>query len=176
MSDGRAPTSEGTLDGGAGSEGAGPPVASGPAPFPSPLVRFAELFREGRYWDSHEVLEDSWRQTDSRFYHGLILLASAWVHVGRENAHGIDAQLRKALTALEGLPRAYLGMDLDGLRRAARRGRRRVAERRDDPPSRWIDVVPPPPMELDPARVAGDEEELRSATSGSPVGREELRR
>lgn len=160
MTEGRVRTSDGAFDGGSGSEEPGPPAASGSIAFPSPLVRFAELFREGRYWDSHEVLEDPWRETGSRFYHGLILLASAWVHVGRENAHGIDAQLRKALTALEGLPPAYLGVDVEGLRRAARRGRRRVAERRDEPPTRWIEVVPPPALELDPSRVIGDEEEL----------------
>lgn len=154
-------------DEGSGPEGAGPLGASGSTgdtglPFPPTLARFAELFAEGRYWDSHEVLEDAWRATGSRFYHGLILLASAWVHVGRENAHGIDAQLRKALEALEGLPDAYLGVDLEAMRRAARRGRRTVAEHRKDPPARWADLVPPPVLTLDRVRVRGDESELEA--------------
>ncbi len=150
-------------EGGSGPDGVGPPGASGSGPFPPALVRFAELFEEGRYWDSHEVLEGPWRTSGSPFYHGLILLASAWVHVGRENAHGIDAQLRKALDALEGVPGAYLGVDVEALRRAGRRGRQVVAEHRERPPRRWRERIPPPALTLSAERLRGDERELDHA-------------
>jgi hypothetical protein len=129
-------------------------------PFPPELCRFRDLFNAGECWEAHEALEERWRTLRSPFYHGLILLASAWVHVERENPHGIDAQLRKALAALHGLPAAYLGVDLAFLRRVARAARRRVRLARDrgDTPD-WSALVPRPPLVLDPGRVRGDERE-----------------
>lgn len=166
----RGPVPEGSgpsVRRGPGAEVAGGARDGGEIALPPELVRFAELFRAGRFWDSHEVLEDPWRATGSTFYHGLILLASAWVHVGRENAHGIDAQLRKATEALDGLPPEYLGVDVAALRRAAVRGRSAVAEHRGDPPERWIERVPPPSLALDPGNVRGDEPELGAAPGAS---------
>ena len=129
---------------------------------PPHLVRFVELFRKGRYWESHEVLEGPWREGGSAFYHGLILLASAWVHVQRGNPHGIDAQLRKALQALEGVPSPYLGIDVAALRGAACHGRELVARHRDaaEPEGPWERLVPPPDLVLDPRLLRGDEPEI----------------
>ena len=130
----------------------------GDGPFPPELRRFRDLFNAGDCWEAHEALEERWRALRSPFYHGLILLASAWVHVERENPHGIDAQLRKALAVLHEFPPAYLGVDVAALRRAARAGRRRVrlARSRGDAPD-WSALVPRPPLVLDPERVRGDE-------------------
>ncbi len=84
------------------------------------LARFLALFRQGRYWDSHEALEGAWRRNGSPFYKGLILYASAFVHAKRDNAHGVRAQLHKAVEHLSPFAPAYLGFDVDAILAHAR--------------------------------------------------------
>lgn len=131
--------------------------------FPPGLRAFVRLFNRGAFWESHEVLEDPWREGGSEFYHGLILFASAFVHVGRDNPHGIRAQLGKAERALEPYAPHYLGMDVAELLERCRRGRREVAEREPDPPDAWEGVVRPPRLILEPSLRRGDEPELGSS-------------
>lgn len=128
------------------------------APFPAPLLVFLELFEAGRYWDSHEALEDAWRANRSDFYQGLILYASAWVHWQRGNAHGVEAQLGKALDRLETYPDAYLGIDVEGLRSHCRAARREV----ERVPDEWMERVAPLRLTVTPGRLRGDEVELSS--------------
>jgi len=134
---------------------------------PAPLVRFAGLVDGGRYWESHEVLEEAWRRTGSAFYQGLILYASAFVHARRGTPHGIVAQLDKAEEILASYPPAYLGVDVEALLRHARDTRRRVQARRStreaDRGTDWGEVVEWPRLDLDPGRVRGDEPELGGA-------------
>jgi len=131
---------------------------------PPALVRFAELVNRGRYWESHEVLEEAWRRTGSAFYQGLILYASAFVHARRGNPHGIVAQVEKAEGALAPYAPSYLGVDVQALLRHARDTRRRVefarSTREADCRRDWGEVVEWPRLELDPGRVRGDEPEL----------------
>jgi predicted metal-dependent hydrolase len=127
---------------------------------PEPLRRFAGLFAHGAFWESHEVLEVPWREGRSGFYKGLILLASAWVHVQRGNPRGIAAQLRKAVQALEPYRPAYLGVDVELLLAHAEAAQRTVAAHPDAAWHRWEGLLPPPPLELRSARVRGDEPEL----------------
>jgi predicted metal-dependent hydrolase len=96
-------------------------VTSGPPfpPFPSALEAFVVLFNHEDFWESHEVLEVPWRNGRSPFYHGLILVASAFVHAQRRNLHGVRVQLAKAEQRLQGCRPAYLGVDIDGLLAAA---------------------------------------------------------
>lgn len=135
------------------------------AELPKPYRRFLDLFNEGAFWDSHEALEDAWRETGSDFYHGLILYASAFVHAARGNPHGILAQLDKAERALDGYRPAYLGLDVEGLLAHGERCRRRVRERREAAgdgggAAAWEEAAPAPRLEPDPAAVRGDEPEL----------------
>ena len=132
-------------------------------PFPEPLHRFVQLFNNGEFWESHEVLEGPWRDTGSAFYHGLILWASAWVHVQRDNAHGIQAQIAKALRALEGTPDHYLGIDVAAIRTLSLAVRAQVLAAPTDEaadPEPWIRRLSLPRLELDPTRLRGDEPEL----------------
>lgn len=128
---------------------------------PPDLRRFLELVERGAFWESHEALEESWRETGSEFYHGLILYASAFVHARRGTRHGILAQLEKAERALAGYPDAYLGLDVAAIRVHAARCRRLV-EARDEPPVEggWEEAVPFPRLDADPDRIRGDEPEL----------------
>lgn len=128
--------------------------------FPAPFRRFVDLFNRGEFWESHEALEGPWRENGSEFYHGLILFASAYVHVRRANAHGIDAQFRKAANALEAYRPAYHGIDVDALLECARRGRAVVAERREDDGVVWSELVPPVRLEPRAELVRGTEPEL----------------
>ena len=128
---------------------------SGPPGVPSSLVDFLDTFARGEYWESHEVLEGPWRRTGSDFYQGLILYASAWVHWQRGNAHGVDAQLRKALDRLAGYPAIYLGVHVASIRTHCRETRDVV---REDP--EWRGRVSPLALELDPASIGGDEPEI----------------
>lgn len=130
------------------------------SPFPAPLEAFVRVFNDGAFWESHEVLEDPWRERGSRFYHGLILFASAFVHVERDNAHGIRAQLEKAEEALEPHAPHYLGVDVAALLETCRRGRRVVAERTEPPRGGWTSLLETPRLTLEPERVRGDEPEL----------------
>jgi predicted metal-dependent hydrolase len=129
--------------------------------FPVPLTRFVRLFNAAHYWDSHEELEGAWREGHSDFYQGLILYASAFVHVARGNAHGVRAQLAKAEARLSPYRPAYLGVDLELLLDAAgaalaalQQGRAPVA----------------PVLVLDPARVRGTEPELGPRAAGPAAG------
>lgn len=128
-------------------------------PFPSPLREFVRLFNGGAFWESHEVLEDAWREHESAFYHGLILYASAFVHVERNNAHGIRAQMRKAVAALAELPDAYLGVQVAKVREHARAVAETVDRLESDPPERWSRRVAAPVLRLDPDLGSGDEPE-----------------
>lgn len=121
---------------------------------PEELRHFLALVAEERYWESHEVLEGPWRRWGSDFYHGLILYASAFVHVQRRNAHGVRSQLDKARRRLEAYAPTYLGMDVEGILAHARETRGLV----EDPEPAW-DAVRKPRLEVDPARVRGDEPE-----------------
>lgn len=127
---------------------------------PPVLLRFAELVNRREYWASHEVLEDAWRERGSDFYHGLILYASAFVHALRGNAHGISAQLGKALDRLRAYPSPYLGLDVDEIREHARRCLTLVDRNEDDPRADWPAILPLPELEPRPRRVRGDEPEL----------------
>lgn len=137
-----------------------------PAPeiqgLPAELHRFVELFNEHAFWDSHEVLEGPWRESGSGFYHGLILYASAFVHLQRENPHGIVAQLRKAEGALAPYTPCWLGVDVTGILERCGAVAARVEARRDSPPALWRDEIPFPRIELAAHRVRGDEAELEA--------------
>ncbi len=129
-------------------------------PLPTPLLRFVALFNGGQCWESHEVLEGPWRAEGSEFYHGLILYASAFVHLQRGNAHGIVAQLEKARKALAQYEPEYLGVDVTLLRQDAIRLMAEVRRHRSEPPSLWTDRIDQPKLQLDTRRIRGTEPEL----------------
>lgn len=137
-----------------------PPAA--PDAIEPALAEYLRLFNRGEFGSSHEVLEDAWRRTGSEFYHALILFASAFVHAGRGDRHGIAAHLGKALPLLESRRPTYLGFDVDALLEHAAVCRHLVAENREAPAEAWRVLIPLPRIGYDPARVRGDEPELGS--------------
>ena len=123
------------------------------SPIPPALTEFVRLFNTGAFWESHEALESEWHRTRSEFYHGLILLASAFVHWERQNAHGILAQLGKAEPLLGRFPPRYLGVDLVQALHLA-------AELRAMAAHPGIQTGGAVRLDLDPGLVQGDEPEL----------------
>ncbi|HEV2129814.1 MAG TPA: DUF309 domain-containing protein, partial [Longimicrobiaceae bacterium] len=112
----------------------------------------------GEFWESHEVLEGPWRANRSDFYKGLILYASAFVHVQRRNSRGVLAQLRKAERHLAPFRPAYLGLDLEAVLEHAAR----TAEAVGRNPVEWRALFPPALVPR-PERIRGDEPELWSS-------------
>lgn len=129
-------------------------------PIPDALRRYVVLFNRGSYWDSHEVLEEQWRENGSDFYQGLILLASAFVHLRRGNAAGIVSQLRKAEDALRSYAPSYLGLDVSEILHRAERVRHAVGANVSAPPEDLPALVPVLRLTLEPSLVMGTEQEL----------------
>jgi predicted metal-dependent hydrolase len=127
------------------------------SPFPRPFLDFVACFNRGEFWEGHEVLEGPWRGTRSDFYKGLILYASAFVHVQRRNPSGVLAQLRKTERHLVPYRPSYLGLDLEAVLEHAAR----AAEMVGRTPVEWNSLLPPP-LVPEPKLVRGDEPELQS--------------
>ena len=132
-----------------------------PRALPAEYRRFVDQFNHGWYWASHETLEDAWRRTRSEFYHGLILLASTFVHLQRENAHGVAAQTDKAIAALASCPPQYLGMDVTQLIAHLRQVQSAVRQKSRSSEG-WARGIATPVLELDERLIRGTEPELDS--------------
>jgi uncharacterized protein len=118
----------------------------------SDLVAFIELFNRGEYWESHERLETPWRENRNGFYKGLILFASAFVHAGRGNAHGVVAQLQKAEAELEPYRPAREGIDVDAILAHAQRCKDIVAHNSNVSPEILAELIPHMKLRIEPAR------------------------
>jgi predicted metal-dependent hydrolase len=92
------------------------------------------LYREGRYWDSHEEWEEIWREAKGptrHFFQGLIQLDAALIHTGLGHWRGVANLLRRALGHLERCPDQFLGLDVAALRERLREYRDEVLALRD---------------------------------------------
>lgn len=125
---------------------------------PTALERYLALYQAGAWWESHEALEDAWRESRSGFYHGLILLASALVHAGRGNRHGVGAQAQKTLAALAPYRPSWLGFDVDAIVELVAQWPELAAAEGD-----WSAAIRPPVLRPDRRHLRGDEPELRAS-------------
>ncbi|MDH3521843.1 MAG: DUF309 domain-containing protein [Myxococcales bacterium] len=130
---------------------------------PAEYRQFLLGFARGEYWASHELLEQAWRRTGSEYYHGLILLASAFVHVERRNVHGVGAQLDKAITSLSGYRPHYLGLDVGRLVDLLIQVRSILDDAAAGEPDRWASSIEAPPLQVEDRLIRGTEPEMRSA-------------
>ena len=74
-----------------------------------------ELIRHGEYFEAHESLEDAWRAAEADekdFFQGLVHVAVAWHHAGRENRPGCERQLAKAELRLARFAPEHRGVDV----------------------------------------------------------------
>lgn len=84
----------------------------------SELERGLELIDNEAYFEAHEVLEDLWRAApaDERdFFQGLVHVAVAWHHAGRNNRPGFERQLAKATRRLAPYAPVHNGVDIEDL-------------------------------------------------------------
>lgn len=130
--------------------------------YPQPYLEFIRLFNEERFWDAHEVLEGPWRRNRSPFYRGIIIYASAFVHVQRGNPVGVWKQMGKVLNCLPPYGPGYMGLDVEAILACARLCRDRVSGRDDlrGDVDGLRAVIPFPQLALDPQHLRGDEPEL----------------
>jgi predicted metal-dependent hydrolase len=80
--------------------------------------RYWRLFRQGSFWDAHEVLEDLWQETppgERAFYQGLIQVAASLHHLQQGNMHGADKLARTAREHLEPFIPSHRGVQLESL-------------------------------------------------------------
>ena len=77
-----------------------------------------ELFRSGRYFETHEEWEEVWLAAPAAerdFYQGMVHLTVALYQAGRGNARGARAQLKKARRRLGAYFPAHRGIPLEKL-------------------------------------------------------------
>ncbi|MDI3316187.1 MAG: DUF309 domain-containing protein [Bacillota bacterium] len=126
--------------------------------WPEAYRRFVELFNEGRYFESHEVLEDLWRaRGHDPFYQALIIVAAAHVHAGRGNPRGFRRHLQQALRLLAPYPDRFRGLDVGALRGWIQETLERQAAVPDALPG--LGLAPLPPLELAPPTGEAEAEE-----------------
>ena len=83
-------------------------------------LRGIELYRSGKFFECHEVLEELWtpmRGPRRLYLQALIHFAVAFYHQERRNPLGAERQLRKGLRKLERYLPHYEGMDTATLHR-----------------------------------------------------------
>lgn len=138
-------------------------AGSGGRTFPRAYLQFLELFNQQRFWEAHEVLEGPWRVNRSPFYKGLIIYASAFVHVQRGNPIGVANQMAKVLHYLPPYRPHYLGLDVDAILEDARQCRQQVLAEEAallTDPQRVRECIAFPRLRLEPGHCRGDEPEL----------------
>lgn len=115
------------------------------------LRKAVSEFNSGRFFESHETLEEVWIETHGRsrlFLQGLIQVAAGFFHLGNGNRVGAGRQLHRGIQKLLGYPEVYGGVDLASLRRSAGRWLARIEAA----------PIPPPPIEELPKIRFVDEE------------------
>jgi predicted metal-dependent hydrolase len=83
-----------------------------------------KLFNTRYFFEAHEAWEEIWLHTappEKTFLQGLIQVTAAFHHHSRENLRGTKSLLRAGLLKLEDFPPHHRGLDLEKLRKVARR-------------------------------------------------------
>lgn len=130
---------------------------------PKPYRHFLALFNDEAFWESHEVLEGPWRVNGSRFYQGLIIYASAFVHMQRGNPTGVRKQMAKAEGYLEPYAPHYLGLDIAELLQHGRACLTLLDQHPDWTGERLALQLPRIRLRVYDRLVRGDEPELEEA-------------
>ncbi|MGE3075642.1 MAG: DUF309 domain-containing protein [Dehalococcoidia bacterium] len=126
---------------------------------PGNFQRACDDFNAGRFFESHEHIEEIWQYETGPVrdaYKGLIQIAAAFVHFNRGNHFGTERLLRTALGYLAPYrPQGAMGFDIEGIASAAEgiysqvvtSGAARLAD---------VDVTAMPIYEFDRAKLAAE--------------------
>ena len=97
-----------------------------------------EEFRQGRFFEAHEVWEEIWIVStgpERLFLQGLIQLAAALVHLGRGKVEPARRLLAMALAKLQDAPDGFAGLSFSRLKDDIAAARARLAEGHEIPPA-----------------------------------------
>lgn len=86
------------------------------ADYPEQYLEGLRLFNAEDFFESHEVLEELWQETEGepkKFYQGLIQAAVALLHFGNGNLGGARKVYTSSRKYLEAYAPHYEGLDLD---------------------------------------------------------------
>lgn len=106
-------------------------------------------FNAGRFFAAHEAWETAWKQAragaddrDVEFFKGLSQLGAGYTHYQRENSHGAQALMRRALGRIAAYAPRHRGIDVEALARStvAQVARLEAAERAGEA----LPVITPP--------------------------------
>ncbi len=122
---------------------------------------YFECFNRGRFYEAHDVLEELWLEVrtgpDGNFYKALIQFAGAFVHLQKDGERyprlrPAAALFRLAEGYLEPYAPVHAGLDVSRVRRLAAEWREALAEAAfaRNP----LLSLPPPHLELDPAKAS----------------------
>ncbi|MEO7920824.1 MAG: DUF309 domain-containing protein [Thermoanaerobaculia bacterium] len=110
------------------------------------IERGLREFREGRFFEAHEVWEELWMVStgpERLSLQGLIQLAAALVHLGRGRVDPARRLLALALAKFQDTPDGFAGLSFSLLRRDIAAAADRLAEGREIPPAAGlIDLYP----------------------------------
>jgi predicted metal-dependent hydrolase len=84
-------------------------------------LRGIALFNQARFFESHEALEDVWRdapEPERKFLQALIQAAVAFHHHSTGNSTGARSLLQRALRNLAGYPGEFGGLELEPFRQS----------------------------------------------------------
>ena len=87
------------------------------------FARGIELFNAGKFFEAHEAWEELWLREsgdEKTGLQGLIQVAAAFHHHGRQNRAGTESLLAAGLAKLAELPETFGGIELARLRRDAK--------------------------------------------------------
>ncbi|HBH53196.1 MAG TPA: DUF309 domain-containing protein [Planctomycetaceae bacterium] len=85
--------------------------------YPALYLEGLRLFNAEEFFESHEVLEELWTETQDerrKFYQGLIQAAVALLHFGNENLGGAKKVYLSSRKYLEPYQPEYEGLDVSG--------------------------------------------------------------
>lgn len=86
------------------------------AEYPEQYLEGLRLFNAEDFFESHEVLEDLWQETEGeskKFYQGLIQAAVALLHFGNGNLGGARKVYTSSRKYLEAYAPSYEGLDVE---------------------------------------------------------------
>lgn len=130
------------------------------APPPELLTAIAQ-FNAGDYWHCHETLEALWRGEPDpirSLYQGILLVGVGYYHLQRGNRRGALAKLQQGLECLEPFRPTCIGVDVEGLVRAAGGLAPKLLDRAA--PDHGADMAAP--------RITMQEDAKRDQSVGSP--------
>ena len=132
--------------------------------FTAHAIEGIALFNRGCFYDSHEVLEDAWREAQGparRFLQALIQIAVGLHHQGTGNLAGARSLLARGGSKLDEYPDTYGGIDVAGLKASVSAWSAALEASAEPPPFPRLEAAPG-------ARIAAPVPEMgRSKPSGA---------